>query len=1381
MTEVTTQSELAPQTEELRTRAELLADAVERWHDELLSLGGRDPLVHFRDLKIGTLDLASAEPEARKRILDATPTLLSKLYPHEPLRSSALRSVRAIRDKTRELAEERGIQTCFVALGIATWSNPFAAHRPTVPVLLRAATIVARDPAETDFVLTIAAEPLVNPALLRALDGQLGLRFTADDLRDPAGRLRYPSVVERLREFAPPHVVDGFSIAHRAVLSTFATEPMLLAADLTAFGVDLEQHDVVAALAEVPEARAAVRAGRHIERPEFLAFDADADQEGVVGAAAAGGHLLVDAPAGSGRTQTVAAIVAELVGRGKRVLVVGQKRVTLDDLVTRLRHAGLGDLVLDADAGTATETVEQVVETAHALAAGASVGDPSERDHDTSAQAATTLRDRLDGYLDALHRPREPWGSSAYDAMVAVASTPDEARSSLRLSADGLAKIESVDVLHARLREYLDLEGLTLTADGSPWFGAKVPTVEAADQLYRLVVDLRQRSAPALRDAATRAAVEVGLAGPTTLAGCFDVVELLTGVAQTSATFGPEIWAEPLDELVAATGTRATRAGTSHAPGFVAPGLLARRRLRARVRELGAGARLDRAAAHQHLVDARGQLTAWQELSRGARRPRTGSYLPAAVEAAEAAARRLETLLSAHPRTADFPQLSFAEVSARLDALMDDERQLRSLPRLHELEADIAAAGLDELIDSVRGGEPMTPQRLAAMLEHVRLASALGLWRASDSALRDFDVAGHEEAIEAFRLADAAGVRAGAGRVLAARAARFAEIADQVEGQAAVVAGWSEHSRPRTPHELLVAAPQVALAAVPCWVMSPLSVARVLPSRRLFDVVVVEDAGRVTVAQAVPAIARAARTILVGGDDVASTSFTTAVEPAPDPDEQEGPWAGGPPPSVVDLLREVVPTRALRGQYRVTDDRLLSFVAGSSFAGRMRPLPGVGGAPRVTVEVVETTETAADPVDSSSDEVARVVELALEHLRTRPHESLGVVTLGPRHAERVDAALRRALVRAPDVAGYLREDRAEPFFVKDVERVSGDVRDAIIVSLGYGRSVDGRILYRFGALGRPGGERRLAAAVTRARQRMTVVSTFTSDDLSPRRLTTPGAQALGEFLAHVESGRQPEALDAAPADPLALAIAARLRKAGISVEVGHGGRSGVPVAVRHPTRSDRFVLAVETDGHAYVSRGEARARDRLRRDQLARLGWSVHSVWSAAWAADPDGETARLLAAYEQAAKDADAYDWAVAAAEADVVAGMPDDEAEARSSSSSRSSARSSSTTSNETDGDSSDDAGDAAGDDAALEATSLPLRAGPRPAIPRGRALSDYTGRELAAVVRWYESDGLPRREAEVVGQVAHDLGLVVTDARTHDVLRHAVRVARAGAPAG
>ncbi|HEU0041714.1 MAG TPA: hypothetical protein VFQ15_05130, partial [Jiangellaceae bacterium] len=571
--------------------------------------------------------------------------------------------------------------------------------------------------------------------------------------------------------------------------------------------------------------------------------------------------------------------------------------------------------------------------------------------------------------------------------------------------------------------------------------------------------------------------------------------------------------------------------------------------------------------------------------------------------------------------------------------------------------------------------------------------------------------------------------------------------------------------------------PDISLAAVPCWVMSPLAVAAALPPQRLFDVVVIEDAGRLAAAHAIPAIARAGRVILVGDEEVALTSFSTAVEPAPDPDEL-GARRGEPEPSVVDLLRDVLPTLSLTGQHRVRDDRLVGFAALTTYAGRLNPVPGVGGPDRLTIELVDAPAGGDDPIDSSSAEVNRVVELVLDHLRSRPHESLGVVTLGARHADRLDAALRKALVRAADVAGYLHEDRAEPFFVKDVDSVAGDVRDAIIVSLGYGRSVDGRILYRFGALGRPGGERRLTAATTRARERLTVVSTFGSDDLSPRRLTTPGAQALGEFLAYVEKRELPVTdstdRDAAP-DPLTDAIAERLRDAGATVVVGHGGPSGVTVAVRHPTRRDRFVLAVETDGPAYAARHGARERDRLRPAALRRMGWNVHHVWSAAWVADAEGETQRLLAAYAQAVTDADAYDWAVAAAEADVVAGMPSDAEDAV--------AAAVAAAGPEVADDSRDHNEEEAVDEPERpdrDEPRRPERTGPRPPLVAGVPLIDHTGRDLAALARWVESDGVPRAVADAVELVADELALPVDDARTRDVLGHAVRVARAGAPA-
>src|SRR6202011_1692093 len=114
--------------------------------------------------------------------------------------------------------------------------------------------------------------------------------------------------------------------------------------------------------------------------------------------------------------------------------------------------------------------------------------------------------------------------------------------------------------------------------------------------------------------------------------------------------------------------------------------------------------------------------------------------------------------------------------------------------------------------------------------------------------------------------------------------------------------------------------------------------------------------------------------------------------------------------------------------------------------------------------------------------------------------SLGVIALGVKHAERIDLALRSALGSVePDVEAFFADDVAEPFFVKNLERVQGDERDAIILSIGYGKNSRGELPYRFGPLLTEGGERRLNVAVTRAKNRLTLVSSFSSRDMDPGR------------------------------------------------------------------------------------------------------------------------------------------------------------------------------------------------------------------------------------------------------------------------------------------
>jgi REase_MTES_1575 len=1382
-------------------RAERVAAATSRWIDELAALGGRDSLIHFRDLKVGTLDLAAAEPDTRHKLLAGEPVTVSRLFPHEPLRTSALRSGRAIRDKARELGEDRGLSVARLAIGIATWANPFAAHRPTVPVILRRAAIVARDPAETDFVIEITGQPELNPALLHALDSQLGLRFETDDLRDPAGRLRYPVVVERLREFAPAHVVDGFSIAHRAVLGTFAAEPLLLSRDLAALGADLDGHDVIAALAGDENAALTVRSespGSGI-RPQHLVLEADSAQADVVGAIAAGRHLRVDAPPGTGRTQTVTNAVAELVARGQRVLVVASKRSTLTDLVTRLDSAGLGDAVLDLAAPAAEDAaVRTVIEAAERLAppagtdggdAGADpmgVAEPAQpgRSSEPGGRPAATQGDPLAAYLDALHRRRDPWGCSAHEVMAAVAAAAPEMRARSRISGEHLDRlgIGTREALRAKLRTYAELGGLSRAEKTTPWSGATVLSGEAAIQLNRAVNDLRTTDLPELRNAATRAAVEVGLVGPRTPEQAFDVVALLTAVAATLEQFHPELWSAPLDDYLAATADRRWRAER-----HIRLGLVARRRLRLQVHDLQVrpSGRRTRAELHAALADADDQLAVWREWARDSRPPRTGPHLPGAVEAVATVAAKLATITEANPSIGELTEMPFPEVTQRLMELADDRQVLLALPKLAELRAELEAAGLGDLLAELTHREA-GPDEAEAAFAHAWQVSLLARWRADEPVLGAFDRTSHEQRLTDYRGADMSMLESAATDVLAGRARRFAEVAGEYEGQASVVFEFARSDTvPRTLRELVAAAPDVALAAVPCWVMPPLAVARTLPPRRLFDVVIVEDAGQVTPAEAVPALARATRVVLVGSiEQIVLPAYTTAVEQAAEQDESPstyetfGDHEAERPVSVYETLGDVLPSLPLTTSYRVRDERLVGFAARELYRGRFGMLPGVGGPAKLRHELV-SADDQPDGVDSSEAEVRRVVDLVLEHARVRPHESLGVVTLSRPHAARVETALRAALIRSPDVAPFLREDRDEPFFVKDIDRVAGEVRDAIIFTLGYGRSVDGRVLYRFGALDRPGGDRRLAAVIMCARERTTVVSSFSADDLSPRRLITDGGRALRDFLADAESPATPPA--GGDGDLLAQTVANRLRAAGASVVVGYGSGSGrIEIAVRHPLRRDRFVLAVETDGPGYARAADIRERDRIRFEQLVRLGWSVHRVWSAAWAADPDGENARLVDAYAKAVADADAYDWARAAAEADIVAGSPD-ESDQPAQPADRPAGLPAKAGSGK--GKAKGRGGKAAkskkSDPSADSAETEPVERGAAPRLPRHRTIDAYSLRELAALARWAESDGVSRPESAVAAELIQQLALSHTGPRVDDVLRHAIRVARAGAP--
>ncbi len=318
-----------------------------------------------------------------------------------------------------------------------------------------------------------------------------------------------------------------------------------------------------------------------------------------------------------------------------------------------------------------------------------------------------------------------------------------------------------------------------------------------------------------------------------------------------------------------------------------------------------------------------------------------------------------------------------------------------------------------------------------------------------------------------------------------------------------------------------------------------------------------DEASQVVPADAIPAIMRGHQ-IVVAGDDrqLPPTNFFRQVGDAAGDDGSDDEDSlvsfGAGFESVLDALRPLLPTAALAWHYRSRDERLVAFSNSRIYGGSLTTFPGVFTSECLR-HVVVSQGPGAGQETSVDAEVRKVIELVFEHVREHPQESLGVIALGIKHAERIDAALRSALAELADtgrrdhseIEAFLTEDVAEPFFVKNLERVQGDERDAIILSIGYGKHQDGRMRYQWGPLLRDGGERRLNVAATRAKHRLTLVSSFSGHDVDPDRVTKAGARLLADYLDYASSGGSvPQASGGDHLDPFESDVRRRLAAPG---------------------------------------------------------------------------------------------------------------------------------------------------------------------------------------------------------------------------------------------
>ena len=423
--------------------------------------------------------------------------------------------------------------------------------------------------------------------------------------------------------------------------------------------------------------------------------------------------------------------------------------------------------------------------------------------------------------------------------------------------------------------------------------------------------------------------------------------------------------------------------------------------------------------------------------------------------------------------------------------------------------------------------------------------------------------------------------------------------------------------------------------------MSPLSVAKFIPPESVrFDLVVFDEASQVKPVEAMGAIRRSRQAIVVG--DSKQLPPTRFFERIVEGEEEEDEFATSDIESILGLFSaQGAAQRMLRWHYRSRHESLITVSNHEFYENRLVIFPSPD-AQRQEVGLLfrcdpSTFYERGARRRFNRGESRSVAVAVMEHARTQPNLTLGVAAFSIAQARRIEDDLEILRRQDPSYETYFAKHPDEPFFVKNLENVQGDERDVILISVGYGKTEDGRMPMNFGPLNQDGGERRLNVLITRARRRCVVFSNFNADDLDLKRTNARGVQALQTFLKYAATGilEVPQPSEREADSPFEEAVAARLKERGHSVDhqIGSSGFF-VDLGIIDPDRPGRYLLGIECDGATYHSARSARDRDRLRQEVLERLGWTVHRIWSTDWFHHPERELEKVEEAIRNATRD---------------------------------------------------------------------------------------------------------------------------------------------------
>ena len=892
----------------------------------------------------------------------------------------------------------------------------------------------------------------------------------------------------------------------------------------------------------------------------------------------------------------------------------------------------------------------------------------------------------------------------------------------------------SVEQLMREAQEWVDLRGHEIASRYPEWAACEISTSGDARYALDLIRNLSSTVFPETRRAVVDILDDAGLNHPQTVGDWHKVLQLLAELKQ---------FLELYDRKILSLNHRVLAEALEPAHHWWKPWVVLTsgkyRAARAAIRTT----RLDGTKlGGEHALAALDQAVQLMDEWRGLAPPDSEPVVPESLDSALVKIHSLMELLRQAERTfgkQGLIQMPYDQIAQWLDRLADQEEVAATLPRTRELKSNLVNAGFDDVIQHI--GEDLPTGLAADCVFHSWLRAIRNEVVFGDPRVTNFTEAVQDRRQKEYIELDRQHLGMTPDRVKRSVAESAIAAMNSYEAEASLVNREAAKSTRHLPvRRLFQQAPHVLTALRPCWVMSPLLVAELIPADvGLFDVVIFDEASQIPPAEAIGVLGRAPQVVVAGDDrQLPPTNFFASQNVSDEEDDNDDLDLAltSNIESILDVVKATpIREELLRWHYRSRDARLIAFSNSAIYEDALTAFPGINRDSPIINHLVTAQPLPGRGHTSHPDEVSKVVDLILEHASEYPDESLGVIAFGSGHAENIDNALRSRLREMGDTNfdSFFAEDAQERFFVKSIERVQGDERDVIILSVGYHKAADGTLPYRFGPLNQQGGERRLNVAITRARSRLHLVSSFSHHDMEPGRSTARGVELLRQYLEFAASGGMhlEDEHSNTPLNAFELDVMNRLKDRGIPV-IPQYGVAGyrIDFACQHPDYPGAMVLAIEADGAGYHSGYTARERDRLRQENLEDKGWRFHRIWSTAWFRNRGSEVEKAFSAWQEACANFDIDSFSLP------VSRQQKDEP----------------------------------GEPIAPEPSPASSR-GPKPHIYPGLPITEYSHQELVALARWIASDTLLRTDEDMHKEMRAYLGFRRGGSRINPALQAAI----------